>query len=131
MGMLTRLFYPWGLLLQIAAIVHFIRRRPDTYWLYIILFLGPVGALVYIFAEVVPDFGLLNQSFKGMSRWPCSRPSRFQSVSPCLTKTRSGSVVGNDGEGRRPDRDEDSLDKRAQSLTVAMSGASTAFMPTT
>ena len=46
MGMLTRYFYPWGLILQVIAIVHFIRRRPDTYWLYIILFLGPVGALV-------------------------------------------------------------------------------------
>lgn len=68
MGMLTHFFYPWGLILQVAAIVHFIRRRPDTYWLYIILFLGPIGALVYIFAEVVPDFGLLNQSFKGISR---------------------------------------------------------------
>jgi hypothetical protein len=68
MGMLTRLFYPWGLILQVVAIVHFIRRRPDTYWLYIILFLGPIGALVYIFAEMLPDVGLLNQSFKGMSR---------------------------------------------------------------
>jgi hypothetical protein len=68
MGMLTHLFYPWGLLLQAAAVVHFIRRRPDTYWLYIILFLGPIGAIVYMFAEVVPDFGLLNQSFKGISR---------------------------------------------------------------
>jgi len=68
MGMLTHLFYPWGLLLQAAAIIHFIRRRPNTYWLYIILFLGPIGALVYIFAEVLPDAGLLNQSFKGISR---------------------------------------------------------------
>ena len=68
MGMLTHFLYPWGLLVQVAAIIHFIRRRPDTYWLYIILFLGPVGALVYIFAEVVPDVGLLNQSFKGISR---------------------------------------------------------------
>jgi hypothetical protein len=68
MGFLTHLFYPWGLLLQVAAIIHFIRRRPDTYWLYIILFLGPIGALVYIFAEVVPDYTLLNQSLKGISR---------------------------------------------------------------
>ncbi len=68
MGALTHLFYPWGLLLQGAAIIHFIRRRPDTYWLYIILFLGPIGALVYIFAEIVPDASLLNHSLKGMSR---------------------------------------------------------------
>jgi hypothetical protein len=68
MGMLTGLFWPWGILLQIAAIVHFIRRRPDTYWIFIILFLGPLGALIYIFAEVVPDFGLLQQSFKTFPR---------------------------------------------------------------
>ena len=68
MGLLTHLFYPWGLLLQAGAIIHFIRRRPDTYWLFIILFLGPIGAIVYLFAEVFPDAGLLNQSFKGISR---------------------------------------------------------------
>jgi hypothetical protein len=68
MGLLTHLFYPWGLLLQAAALIHFIRRRPDTYWIYIILFLGPIGALVYLFAEALPDVGLLNQSFKGISR---------------------------------------------------------------
>ena len=68
MGLLTHLFYPWGLLLQVAALIHFIRRRPDTYWIYIILFLGPVGALVYLIAEGLPDVGLLNQSFKGISR---------------------------------------------------------------
>jgi hypothetical protein len=68
MGLLTHLFYPWGLLLQAAALIHFIRRRPDTYWIYIIVFLGPIGALVYLFAEALPDVGLLNQSFKGISR---------------------------------------------------------------
>lgn len=68
MGILGSLFYPWGLLLQAAAIVHFIRRRPDTYWIFIILFLGPVGALIYIFAEVLPDLGLLRQTFKGFPR---------------------------------------------------------------
>jgi hypothetical protein len=69
MGMLSRLFYPWSLILQVLAIAHFIRRRPDTYWLYIILFLGPVGALVYLFAEALPDLQILGaQSFKGAAR---------------------------------------------------------------
>lgn len=68
MGLLTHLFYPWGLLLQVAAIIHFIRRRPDTYWIFVILFLGPIGALVYLVVEAAPDLGLLNQSFKGISR---------------------------------------------------------------
>jgi hypothetical protein len=68
MGFLSHLLYPWGLLLQGFAIVHFIRRRPDTYWIFIILFLGPLGALIYIFAEALPDIGLLRRSFKVFPR---------------------------------------------------------------
>ncbi len=68
MGMLMGLFWPWGLLLQAAAIIHFIRRRPDTYWIFIILFLGPPGALIYLCVEALPDLGLLRQSFKTFPR---------------------------------------------------------------
>ena len=68
MGFLSHLLYPWGLLLQIFAIVHFIRRRPDMYWIFIILFLGPLGAAIYILVEVIPDAGLLSQSFKVFPR---------------------------------------------------------------
>src|ERR1700677_1433468 len=64
MGFLSGFFYPWRLLLQRFAIVHFIRRRPDTYWIWIILFLGPPGALIYLFAEAVPDVGLLRGQMK-------------------------------------------------------------------
>src|SRR6266581_3184284 len=60
--------YPWGFILQGLAVIHFIRRRPDTYWLWIIIFLGPLGALVYIAIEVIPDVGLLRQSFEGFPR---------------------------------------------------------------
>ena len=68
MGALTSLFYPWGVILQGLALVHFIRRRPDSYWLWIIIFLGPLGALVYIAIEVIPDVGLLRQSFEAFPR---------------------------------------------------------------
>ena len=68
MGFLSHLLYPWGLLLQIFAIIHFIRRRPDIYWIFIILFLGPLGAAIYILIEVIPDAGLLSQSFKVFPR---------------------------------------------------------------
>jgi hypothetical protein len=68
MGFFGSLIYPWGFLLQGLAIVHFIRRRPDTYWIYIILFLGPVGAVVYLVVEALPDIGLLGQSFKVFPR---------------------------------------------------------------
>jgi len=68
LGILTGLFYPWGLLLQALAIIHFIRRRPDTWWLWVILFLGPIGAVVYLFAEAVPDVGLLRGQMKMFPR---------------------------------------------------------------
>jgi len=68
MGSLIFLFYPWGLILQAVAIVHFIRRRPDGYWLWIIIFFGGLGAFIYIAAEVIPDAGLMRQSFKTFPR---------------------------------------------------------------
>jgi len=57
----------WGILLRVVAIVHFIRRRPDYYWLFVILFHW-IGALVYIVVEVVPDAGLLRTSFQAFPR---------------------------------------------------------------
>jgi len=60
--------YPWGMVLQALAIVHFVRRRPDGYWLWIILMLGGLGALVYIVVEVVPDAPLLRNSLRGVPR---------------------------------------------------------------
>ena len=57
------LFYPYGFLLQAIAILHFVRRRPDTFWLWIILMGGALGALVYIVIEIVPDAGLLRGTF--------------------------------------------------------------------
>ena len=68
MASLFFLFSGWGFLLQVVAIVHFIRRRPDTYWLFNILFLGWIGALVYIVVEVIPDAGLLRGSFQAFPR---------------------------------------------------------------
>src|ERR1700691_5313371 len=65
---LIGLFYPWGVILQAAAFLHFFRRRPDTYWLWIILIGGGLGALVYIVAEVVPDVGLLKGSLNAFPR---------------------------------------------------------------
>jgi len=65
---LSGLFYPWGFILQAVAILHFVRRRPDTYWLWIILIGGGLGAFVYIVAEVVPDAGLLRGSFNAFPR---------------------------------------------------------------
>ncbi len=72
---LSHLFYPWGFILQGLAILHFVRRRPENYWFYVIFFGGFLGAGVYIFAEVLPDLGLLRGVFQGFGR-----RSRIQKV---------------------------------------------------
>jgi hypothetical protein len=65
---LRYLFFPWGFLVQLVAIVHFVRRRPENYWLYIIFFGGFLGATAYILVEVLPDAGLLRGVFQGLGR---------------------------------------------------------------
>src|SRR5207245_10217868 len=72
-------FYPWGYIVQILAIVHFVRRRPETYWFFIIFFGGFLGASVYIVAEVLPDLGLLRDVFQGFGR-----RSRIQKVETAI-----------------------------------------------
>ncbi len=72
---LSYLFYPWGFIVQGLAILHFVRRRPENYWFYVIFFGGFLGASVYILAEVLPDLGLLRGVFQGFGR-----RSRIQKV---------------------------------------------------
>src|SRR6202162_286744 len=57
----------WSILLRIVAIVHFIRRRPNFFWIWVILFHW-VGALVYILVEVIPDASLLPGTFQFFPR---------------------------------------------------------------
>jgi hypothetical protein len=57
------LFYPYGVVLQALALVHFVRRRPETYWIWIIVMFGGVGALIYLALEAAPDIGLLRGAF--------------------------------------------------------------------
>ena len=62
------LFYPYGIVLQAMALIHFYQRRPENYWLFIILMGGSIGSLAYILMEVVPDLGLLRGSFQAFPR---------------------------------------------------------------
>jgi len=58
----------WSIALQVVAIVHFIRRRPNFFWLWVILFTSWIGSLIYIVVEVIPDAGLLRDSFQMFPR---------------------------------------------------------------
>jgi len=62
------LFFPWGVILQVIAIVHFVRRRPENFWIWIIFFGGAISATAYILVEMLPDLGLMRHSMKGFSR---------------------------------------------------------------
>ena len=68
MGVFAHLFYPWGIILQGLALFHFVKRRPESYWLWIIIFGGVLGAGVYTVAEVIPELGLLRGVFRGLAR---------------------------------------------------------------
>lgn len=68
MGDIFGFYFNWGILLQIGCVIHFVRRRPNTYWLWIILMFGPLGSLVYILVEVIPDAGLLRGTFQMFPR---------------------------------------------------------------
>jgi hypothetical protein len=90
---LNHLFPSWGFLLQILAIVHFVRRRPENYWFFIIFFGGFLGASVYIVAEVLPDLGLLRDVFQGFGR-----RSRIQTVETLILDNPSAANFEELGE---------------------------------
>ncbi|HXH67516.1 MAG TPA: tetratricopeptide repeat protein [Candidatus Limnocylindrales bacterium] len=68
MGGISSHFYPWGFIVQGVALWHFVKRRPEGYWLYIIIFGSVLGAGVYVVVEMIPDLGLLRGTFQGFGR---------------------------------------------------------------
>ncbi|MGZ4821458.1 MAG: tetratricopeptide repeat protein [Terriglobales bacterium] len=51
-----RIYALGPLLLTVFALVHFFKRGSGNYfWLFLIIFLGPVGSIVYIIVEVLPE----------------------------------------------------------------------------
>ena len=62
------LFNRYGIFLQALALIHFVRRRPDNFWLFVILMGGSIGALVYLIVEIAPDAGLLRDSYQVFPR---------------------------------------------------------------
>ncbi len=65
---ISYLFWPWGFIVQILALVHAVRSRASFWWFWIILMFGFVGAAAYLLLEVAPDLHLLRHSFAGPGR---------------------------------------------------------------
>src|SRR5262249_42243976 len=55
-------------ILQVLAIIDFIRRKPNLYWLWIIIVGGPIGAGVYLVMEVLPDLHFSSDAFRWYTR---------------------------------------------------------------
>lgn len=61
--------YPGGVILQVLALVHAVRRRPEGYWFLIILIGGGLGALAYFAFEILPDIQIATGNlFAGANR---------------------------------------------------------------
>lgn len=49
--------YGWlSIVLQVLALVHYFRNRPEWYWFFLIVFFPPIGPIVYLFLEVLPGW---------------------------------------------------------------------------
>ena len=58
-----------GVALMAFALVHFIKYRSGNWlWLYVIIFLGPLGALIYLAVEVLPELRGTHTSSKWLGR---------------------------------------------------------------
>lgn len=113
---LNHLFYPWGVILQIIAIVHFVRRRPESYWFFIIFFGSFLGASVYIVAEMLPDLGLLRGVVQGFGR-----RSRIQTVETIILDNPS---VANYEELGELYKDQKQYEKAREAFNHAISARS-------
>jgi len=69
MGFLSHLFYPWGFIFQILALVHFFwRRRSSFMWVWIIFIGGFVGAAAYFIVEALSEADLLRTAYQRRAR---------------------------------------------------------------
>ena len=58
-----------GVALMVFALVHFFKRGSGNYlWLFVIFFLGPLGAMVYLLVEVLPELRGAHTSSKWLGR---------------------------------------------------------------
>lgn len=59
--------YSFGAIFIVMALIHFMRRRPDNYWLWIIIMGGGIGAIAYLAIEALPDVVQVRDYFRVVS----------------------------------------------------------------
>ena len=60
--------FGYGFVFQVAAVIHWSRKRPDSFWLWIIIIGGIIGALAYFLIEGLPDFRNVQRTLRGPAR---------------------------------------------------------------
>ena len=60
--------WTFGAIFQVLMLIHFFRNRPEYYWGFVIFFLGPIGAVVYFFVEVMPGMNWRLPVFEAWER---------------------------------------------------------------
>lgn len=60
--------FGYGFVFQVAAVIHWSRKRPEAFWLWIIIIGGIIGALAYFLIEGLPDFRNVQRTLRGPAR---------------------------------------------------------------
>src|SRR6266513_151281 len=60
--------FGYGFLFQVAAVVHWSRKRPEAFWLWIIIIGGIIAALAYFLIEGLPDLSTVQRTLRGPTR---------------------------------------------------------------
>ena len=60
--------FGYGFVFQVAAVIHWSRKRPEAFWLWIIIIGGIIGALAYFLIEGLPDLSNLQRTLRGPAR---------------------------------------------------------------
>jgi len=60
--------FGYGFVFQVAAVIHWSRKRPEAFWLWIIIIGGIIGALAYFLIEGLPDFRNVQRTLRGPTR---------------------------------------------------------------
>src|SRR5213082_3391235 len=60
--------FGYGFLFQVAAVIHWSRKRPEAFWRWIIIIGGIIGALAYFLINGLPDFRNLQRTLRGPAR---------------------------------------------------------------
>jgi hypothetical protein len=60
--------FGYGFVFQVVAVIHWARKRPEAFWLWIIIIGGIIGALAYFLIEGLPDFRNVQRTLRGPAR---------------------------------------------------------------